>query len=184
LNLYGFASGDPVNFAGPFGLCPVCVAYAIFEIGSSLYDVYDLGKTAIGYARGRASGAELSVTAAGAVAGIWSVGGGLGSAGRASLRSLTKRNFRENLARSTGGAVEGAHAHHIFPQEFADRFSKAGVNVHDPRFGAWWEAGGHLRNAGQYNAEWARFLREERTADEIMSFGRQISARYGITARF
>ncbi len=24
LNLYGFASGDPVNFSDPFGLCPPC----------------------------------------------------------------------------------------------------------------------------------------------------------------
>jgi RHS repeat-associated protein len=184
LNLYGFAAGDPVNYSDPFGLCPVCVAYAIFEVGASLYDAYDLGKTAINFARGRASRAELGVTAAGAIAGVWSVGGGLGTAGRASLRSLTKRNFRENLARTTGGAVEGAHAHHIFPQEFGERFAKAGINVHDPQFGAWWEARSHLRNAAQYNAEWARFLGEARTGAEIMSFGRQISARYGITVRF
>jgi RHS repeat-associated protein len=65
LNLYGFAAGDPVNFDDPFGLCPMCIAYAIFEVGSSLYDAYDLGKTAIAYARGQASKAELGVTAAG-----------------------------------------------------------------------------------------------------------------------
>jgi hypothetical protein len=184
LNLYGFANGDPVNFSDPFGLCPICAAYAVFEIGSSLYDAYDLGKTAIRYARGRASKAELGVTAAGAIAGVWSIGGGYGAAARAGLKSFTKRNFRENLARATGGVVDGAHAHHIFPQEFAERFAKSGVNIHDPQFGAWWEAGSHLRNAAQYNGEWARFLREERTTEEIMRFGREIAARYGIAARF
>ena len=25
-NVYGFASGDPVNFSDPFGLCPVCIS--------------------------------------------------------------------------------------------------------------------------------------------------------------
>lgn len=34
MNLYGFASGDPVNFADPFGLCPfgttICGAWSSF----------------------------------------------------------------------------------------------------------------------------------------------------------
>ena len=36
LNLYGFASGDPVNFSDPFGLCvpfPACAERAVFLAG-------------------------------------------------------------------------------------------------------------------------------------------------------
>ena len=104
LNLYGFANGDPVNFSDPFGLCPVCAVYAIFEIGSSLYDAYDLSKTAIAYARGRASKAELAVTAAGAAAGIWTVGGGLGRAGRAGVKTAV--NFHHPWPKYLGGAQQ------------------------------------------------------------------------------
>ena len=37
LNLYGFASGDPVNFSDPFGLCPwtECLAQGIENWGAS-----------------------------------------------------------------------------------------------------------------------------------------------------
>jgi RHS repeat-associated protein len=38
LNLYGFAGGDPVNYADPFGLCtpfPECLAQAIADWGAS-----------------------------------------------------------------------------------------------------------------------------------------------------
>ena len=81
-NLYAFAGGDPVNYADPFGLCPVCVGYALFEAASTAYDVYDLAKTGVAYMRGRASKAELAVTAAGVAAGVVTVGGGIGRAAR------------------------------------------------------------------------------------------------------
>ncbi|MGH9660950.1 MAG: hypothetical protein ACRD96_20555, partial [Bryobacteraceae bacterium] len=82
-----FANGDPVNFSDPFGLCPVCAAaYAIFEIGATLYDVGDLAVTGIQYARGRASGTELGLTAAGVGAGVVGFGGGYGRAARTAFR--------------------------------------------------------------------------------------------------
>lgn len=35
---------------------------------------------------------------------------------------------------------------------------KFGIEVNDPIFGAWFEAGPHLRTAREYNQRWARFL--------------------------
>jgi RHS repeat-associated protein len=95
VNLYGFADGDPVNFSDPFGLCPVCALYAAFEIGSTLYDVYDLGKTTFGFFRGRVSRIELGVTAAGVGAGVLGFGGGYGRLGREATSRLM-RDFADN----------------------------------------------------------------------------------------
>ncbi|HXO83932.1 MAG TPA: RHS repeat-associated core domain-containing protein [Gemmatimonadales bacterium] len=38
LNLYGFASGDPVNFSDPFGLCPNCREALAFAAGLAVGD--------------------------------------------------------------------------------------------------------------------------------------------------
>jgi RHS repeat-associated protein len=88
LNLYGFGSGDPVNFGDPFGLCPWCIAYAIFEIGSTLYDLGDLAVTGINYLGGRASGRDVAVTAGGAAFGLVGFGGGYGRGARELLGAL------------------------------------------------------------------------------------------------
>jgi hypothetical protein len=102
------------------------------------------------------------------------------------LRSFTASNFRTNLGRLTGGIREGAQAHHVFPQKFGAAFEKAGINIHDPRFGAWWESGSHLKNASSYNAAWSEFFATTRnpTAEQIFQFGRNLSAEYGIPIGF
>jgi hypothetical protein len=68
----------------------MCAVYAAFEVGSTLYDLYDLGKTAVGFARGRVSKAELGITAAGVGAGIVGFGGGYGRIGREAAGRLIK----------------------------------------------------------------------------------------------
>lgn len=120
LNSYGFANGDPVNFSDPFGLCPVCLVWAGVEAGFSLYDLYDLGKTAVNYSRGRASKLELSVTAAGAGIGFFTAGGGLGKASRLALRSADSwgnaatlgRHFRDHGAALERGTPESMRIWH------------------------------------------------------------------------
>ncbi len=109
LNLYGFANGDPVNFSDPFGLCPVCVAYALFEVGATGYDLYDLGKTAVSFFRGRTSRAELAITALGVGAGVVGVGGGYGKAAR-EVASRLIRDVADNPGnwRTVGSFTEAA----------------------------------------------------------------------------
>lgn len=60
----------------------MCVAYAIFEVGSTLYDLGDLAVTAYKHSRGQVSDQDLAITTAGVGIGLVSFGGGYGRAGR------------------------------------------------------------------------------------------------------
>jgi len=100
------------------------------------------------------------------------------------FKSFTKSNFRHNLGQLTGNIAANSQAHHVFPQKFANQFSKAGINIHDPKFGAWWQTSGHLKNASGYNAAWEEFLIPSRSQTEILNFGRQLMGKYGIPVGF
>jgi len=83
-NLYGFASGDAVNFSDPFGLCPPHDTY--FGPGCPGYftGLFALAGVAIGAFTGGAAGGTTGAVAcapAGPVAALCA--GGLGSAGAA-----------------------------------------------------------------------------------------------------
>jgi uncharacterized protein RhaS with RHS repeats len=120
LNLYGYADGDPINKSDPFGLCPMCVAYAVFEVGASAYDAYDLAKTAVSFLAGRASGAELAATAAGAAAGLVGFGGGYGRAGR----EVASRLINDVSANPGNWRVVGS-----FTEAATNRKARGGVSI-------------------------------------------------------
>jgi hypothetical protein len=99
---------------------------------------------------------------------------------------FTKNNYRANLIKATGAAPPNSHAHHVFPQQFADPFEQAGItNMHDPRLMQWWTAGDHLRNAKAYNQTWDRFLagiddlKAPGVREQILDFGPTIMERFG-----
>jgi RHS repeat-associated protein len=100
------------------------------------------------------------------------------------FRTFTRSNFRRNLEILTGGAPPGAQAHHVFPVKFEATFQRAGINIHDPLHGSWWNRAGHLQNAAAYNRDWDNFLQVARSQDEILEFGRQLAGRYGIQVFF
>lgn len=102
------------------------------------------------------------------------------------FRSFTSSNFRTNLGRLMGNVPANSKAHHIFPQKYQSFFNRAGVNIHDPKFGAWWEKSGHLKNAAGYNAKWAEFIRlnPNATQSQILNQGRTIMQQYGIPVFF
>jgi RHS repeat-associated protein len=88
----------------------------------------------------------------------------------------TARTFRKNLQTMTGSSGQGHHAHHVFPKAFEDRFRDLlGIDVN--RFGAWWEAHAHLKNAHQYNEAWRRFLNENPTTAGAFELARRLMRR-------
>jgi RHS repeat-associated protein len=114
------------------------------------------------------------------------VPGRLGKLGRA-FKPFTRSHFRHNLIALTGrNPGPRSQAHHVLPQAFEEYFQAAGINIHHPRFGAWWGKKDHGRKAAEYNEAWREFIRmsPDASADDIVSFGRQIAGSYGLTILF
>ena len=111
-------------------------------------------------------------------------GGSSGKLAGGGFKPFTESNFRENLARLTGTMPADAHAHHVFPQSLADKFEKAGFNVHDPKFGAWWSRSSHLKKSYEYNQRWENFLVDIPTREQILQFGRGLAKDYGFQINY
>jgi RHS repeat-associated protein len=109
------------------------------------------------------------------------------------LKSFTKDNFRENLMRLTGKSadeVADLEAHHVLPKEFIKDFQKAGLNIHDPTFGAWVDKKLHRDWSYQYNQEWRRFFNEfteqgtEPSIEQILRLAQDLTERYRFDVQF
>jgi hypothetical protein len=131
-------------------------------------------------ALGTGAGAVYVLSVSGARPGV----DGAGKAAGGGFKPFTEGNFRENLTRLTGKVPEDAHAHHVFPQSLADKFEKVGINVHDPRFGAWWDRASHLKNSYQYNLRWGRLLADNPSRAQILQFGRALANEYGFQINY
>lgn len=101
------------------------------------------------------------------------------------VTNFSKSGFRGSLIKATGlNPGKASQAHHVFPQKFESIFSGKGINIHDPKFGAWWETTSHLKNASGYNAAWESFLRTNPSPSQIMNYGRQLMGQYGVPVGF
>ena len=102
------------------------------------------------------------------------------------FRKFTRSNFRHNLTKLTGVAPKGAQAHHIFPVQFASELRVAGINIHHPKYGAWWAAEAHLRAASAYNQRFRDFFlrNSQPTKQQILDFGRALAQKYGLDVYF
>jgi len=100
------------------------------------------------------------------------------------FKSFTAKNFRENLRRLLGEAPPNSHAHHVFPQKHQAEFLEAGINIHDPKYGVWWEGSDHLQKAHEYNEIWGKFITEKPTIEEILAKGRELMKENGIPVNY
>jgi hypothetical protein len=140
--------------------------------------VVPVGTTVIVLGAGVGSGAVLMSEGSGP----GSVGAGKVAGG--GFKSFTEANFRENLARLTGKMPEDAHAHHVFPQAHVKAFQEVGIDIHDPRFGAWWDRASHQKKAYEYNERWRKFLADNPTREQILQFGRELANEYGFQINY
>lgn len=95
------------------------------------------------------------------------------------FKSFTKANYRYNLKMLDQAMREtvrrlppGMHAHHLLPQQLAEKFAERGINVHDPRLMAWMDSSAHaqLHNGSEYNMMWDKFLDGDNiTQQEILN---------------
>ena len=98
---------------------------------------------------------------------------------------FTRSNFRKGLINLTGNNPgDAAQAHHVFPQKYQYEFSKVGINIHNPKYGAWWTTTDHLKNAYDYNASWREFINKPYTSLDVLNKGRELMNFYKIPINF
>jgi hypothetical protein len=100
------------------------------------------------------------------------------------MRSYTQSNFRHNLQVLTNEEGMGMDAHHVFPKKFVFKFDDAGINIHDPRYGAWWERSSHKATANSYNQAWEEFFEFGKSQAEILEKGRTLMKSHNIQINF
>ena len=107
--------------------------------------------------------------------------------GKSAVKVCTSSNYRENLKKFTGiNPSKDMHAHHVFPQDFSDKFLKRGINIHEPQYMTWWEKGSHLRAAKEYNMKWERFFNDipDFTKKQALEKGKELMKKHGIEVHY
>ena len=128
---------------------------------------------------------SLSMAAVIPVAGNFATGTRMVGKTTGKAYKYTVNNFRKNLIRLTSLDPGKAYqAHHIFPKKFEKYFNQVGINIHDSKYGAWWETKTHGKKSYEYNQEWMKILRGKPTIDDIMNKARELAKEYGYKLNF
>jgi hypothetical protein len=98
-------------------------------------------------------------------------------------------NYRQKFIDAYGEAPEGMvnpQVHHVLPQKFVDKFIKAGINIHEPKYCSWVERTPHSQWSGWDNKDWEDFFvnNQSPTVQEILAFARQMATKYGFQIHF
>jgi hypothetical protein len=95
----------------------------------------------------------------------------------------TADNFRKRLVAATGENPKAMDAHHTLPKCKADLIENKvpGVNVHDTKWGAWWDSAANQGRNAQYNARVDDFLNSGTVNSEgdLEGMVRMLSGEFG-----
>ncbi len=105
----------------------------------------------------------------------------------------SSNNFARNLNEISPKPSPNHQAHHVFPQQkdLAERFNKAGIDIHHPKYGSWWDAtpgkkGNHSSMSKSYNNEWDNWFRrnKEYSKSDVLDQGKFLMKKYGQDINF
>ena len=101
------------------------------------------------------------------------------------FRSFSAGNFRYNLQQLTGNSGAGLQAHHVLPQKFEGYFSKLGLDIHNPIFGAWVDST-HQSWSAEYNRAWELFFATTHnpTVQQVLNKAVELAKKYGFKLNF
>lgn len=76
-------------------------------------------------------------------------------------------------------------AHHVFPQKFISQFSKIGININNPLYGAW-VGSTHQSWSDAYNKAWEAFFNsvQNPTAQHVFNKATELAKQYGFKLNF
>jgi RHS repeat-associated protein len=117
----------------------------------------------------------------------WTRAGKAGGKAAQRYRAFVRSEFRHNMVVRTGiDPPSNFHAHHVFPIKHERDFSRAGMNIHDPKFGAWWDQHGHQTNGKLYNDLWQDFFdnHDNPTVAQVLKEGRKLARTFGLEIGF
>ncbi|MBR6659306.1 MAG: hypothetical protein IKL19_04430 [Paludibacteraceae bacterium] len=99
-----YCLGNPIKLVDSDGeLSILPILWAIYEFGSTAYDIYQTGKT---LADGNASTEEKVVAFAGTATGLFMPGGGYGTAGKVAVKVADKANDVSKIATKVDDGVK------------------------------------------------------------------------------
>ena len=74
----------------------------------------------------------------------------------------------------------------MIPRAVEGKAAAAGINIHDPKYGSWWDKSVHRSKSAEYGRLWKEFFRTPTppTAAQVLDYARKLAKQYGLTIYF
>jgi RHS repeat-associated protein len=107
LNAYSYVANNPIVYSDPSGnfavLAAAALAWAVFEVASTIYDMYDTAQTLAGQ---NATTSDKVISVTGLAVGAIAPGGGYGTAGKTTAKVAKESGFIAKTVKTVSETVE------------------------------------------------------------------------------
>ena len=133
LSLYGYTHENPVRYTDPDGRVAwvplLLVGWAVYEVGSAAYDIYNAGQT---LSDPKATTAEKTIAVGGAIISVAGPGGGYGTVGKGIIgfaKGTARSAFTPNRLQHASRHLTDAGLLPNWSKATAEKFVEIGSNI-------------------------------------------------------